>query len=47
MEFANINDTMRTAKEEDKRFVPLFGTETFRSLLPSRGAHRHALSPVA
>ena len=31
MEFANINDTMRTAKDENKRFVPLFGTETFRS----------------
>ena len=31
MEFANINDTMRTAKDEDKRFVPLFGSDTFRS----------------
>ncbi len=31
MEFANINDTMRTAKEQDKRFMPLFGSETFRS----------------
>ena len=31
MEFANINDTMRTAKDEDKRFMPLFGTDTFRS----------------
>ena len=31
MEFANINDTMRTAKDEDKRFMPLFGSETFRS----------------
>ena len=31
MEFANINDTMRTAKDENKRFIPLFGSETFRS----------------
>ena len=31
MEFANINDTMRTAKDEEKRFIPLFGSETFRS----------------
>ena len=31
MEFANITDTMRTAKDENKRFVPLFGTDTFRS----------------
>jgi quercetin dioxygenase-like cupin family protein len=31
MEFANINDTMRTAKEQDKRFVPLFGADNFRS----------------
>jgi len=31
MEFANINDTMRTARDDDKRFVPLFGSETFRS----------------
>ena len=31
MEFANINDTMRTAKDQDKRFIPLFGSETFRS----------------
>jgi mannose-6-phosphate isomerase-like protein (cupin superfamily) len=31
MEFANINDTMRTAKDQDKRFMPLFGSETFRS----------------
>src|SRR4029450_5867684 len=23
MEFANINDTMRTAKDEEKRFIPL------------------------
>ena len=31
MEFANINETMRTAKNQDKRFIPLFGSETFRS----------------
>src|SRR5262249_18348502 len=31
MEFANINDTMRTAQQENKRFVPLFGADTFRS----------------
>jgi mannose-6-phosphate isomerase-like protein (cupin superfamily) len=31
VEFANINDTMRTAHDENKRFVPLFGSETFRS----------------
>ena len=31
MEFANINETMRTATEEKKRFVQLFGTDTFRS----------------
>jgi mannose-6-phosphate isomerase-like protein (cupin superfamily) len=31
MEFVNINDTMRAAKDENKRFVPLFGTDTFRS----------------
>jgi mannose-6-phosphate isomerase-like protein (cupin superfamily) len=31
MEFANINDTMRAAQDENKRFVPLFGTENFRS----------------
>lgn len=31
MEFANINENMRIAKDEDKRFMPLFGTETFRS----------------
>ena len=31
MEFANINDTMRTAKDQEKRFMPLFGSETFRS----------------
>jgi hypothetical protein len=31
MEFANINETMRAAKEENKRFVPLFGSESFRS----------------
>jgi mannose-6-phosphate isomerase-like protein (cupin superfamily) len=31
MEFANINATKRKANDEDKRFVPLFGNETFRS----------------
>jgi mannose-6-phosphate isomerase-like protein (cupin superfamily) len=31
MEFMNIDDAMRNAKEENKRFVPLVGTETFRS----------------
>ena len=31
MEFANINDRMRLANAENKRFVPLFGSETFRS----------------
>jgi mannose-6-phosphate isomerase-like protein (cupin superfamily) len=31
MEFANINETMRTAQDQDKRFIPLFGSETFRS----------------
>jgi quercetin dioxygenase-like cupin family protein len=31
MEFANINDTMRAAREENKRFVPLFGAGNFRS----------------
>jgi mannose-6-phosphate isomerase-like protein (cupin superfamily) len=31
MEFANINETMRMANEENKRFVPLFGTDNFRS----------------
>ena len=31
MEFANINDTLRMAKEESKRFVPLFGADNFRS----------------
>lgn len=31
MEFANINDTMRTAQNENKRFMPLFGSDTFRS----------------
>ncbi|MET0503617.1 MAG: cupin domain-containing protein [Candidatus Binatia bacterium] len=31
MEFANINDTMRDARDENKRFVPLFGNENFRS----------------
>ena len=31
MEFANINDTMQAAKDGTKRFVPLFGSDTFRS----------------
>jgi len=31
MEFANINDTMRMAEDEKKRFVPLFGSDSFRS----------------
>ena len=31
MEFANINDTMQAAKDGNKRFVPLFGSDTFRS----------------
>jgi mannose-6-phosphate isomerase-like protein (cupin superfamily) len=31
MEFANINDTMRTAKEEKNQPVPLFGADSFRS----------------
>lgn len=31
MEFANIDETVRIAREADKRFVPLFGSETFRS----------------
>ena len=31
MEFANLNDTMRMANDENKRFVPLFGSDTFRS----------------
>jgi mannose-6-phosphate isomerase-like protein (cupin superfamily) len=31
MEFANINETMRTAENEKKRFVPLFGADSFRS----------------
>ena len=31
MEFANIEENMRTAKDENKRFMPLFGTDTFRS----------------
>ena len=33
MEFANINDTMRRANAENKRFVPLFSDENFRSWL--------------
>jgi mannose-6-phosphate isomerase-like protein (cupin superfamily) len=31
MEFANINDTMQAAKDGNRRFVPLFGSDTFRS----------------
>jgi mannose-6-phosphate isomerase-like protein (cupin superfamily) len=31
MEFANINETMRMANDENKRFVPLFGNDNFRS----------------
>ena len=31
MDFANITDTMRAAKDGNKRFVPLFGSDTFRS----------------
>ena len=31
MEFANVDETKRKANEESKRFVPLFGNETFRS----------------
>ena len=31
MEFANLNDTMNMAKNDNKRFVPLFGNEVFRS----------------
>ena len=31
MEFANLNDTIKQAENENKRFVPLFGNETFRS----------------
>lgn len=31
MDFANIDDTMRTAREEGKRFVRLFGADTLRS----------------
>lgn len=31
VEFANINGTMRTAQNENKRFMPLFGSDTFRS----------------
>jgi mannose-6-phosphate isomerase-like protein (cupin superfamily) len=31
MEFANINETMREAQDENKRFVPLFGVDNFRS----------------
>jgi mannose-6-phosphate isomerase-like protein (cupin superfamily) len=31
MEFADINETMREAQHENKRFVPLFGADNFRS----------------
>jgi mannose-6-phosphate isomerase-like protein (cupin superfamily) len=31
MEFADINDSMRKANDENKRFMPLFGAEDFRS----------------
>jgi len=31
MEFASINETKRKANDANKRFVPLFGNETFRS----------------
>lgn len=31
MEFANLNDTMNTAKNDNKRFIRLFGNEVFRS----------------
>jgi len=31
MELANINDTMQAGQGGNKRFVPLFGSETFRS----------------
>ncbi len=31
MEFANLKETIRGAEDEKKRFIPLFGTENFRS----------------
>ncbi len=31
MDFANINDNARVAEDEKKRFIPLFGTDNFRS----------------
>jgi mannose-6-phosphate isomerase-like protein (cupin superfamily) len=31
MEFADINETMRDADAGNKRFMPLFGSENFRS----------------
>lgn len=31
MEFANLNDTINMVKNDNKRFVPLFGNEVFRS----------------
>lgn len=45
MEFAKIIDTMHTAKDQDKRFVSLFGSETFRSSIlyfrPGERTDRH------
>ena len=31
MDFANIEDTVRVAEDQKKRFIPLFGTDNFRS----------------
>lgn len=31
MDFANIDDTAQKAKDENKRFMPLFGVDSFRS----------------
>ncbi len=31
MDFANINDTAEQAKNQNKRFMPLFGVDNFRS----------------
>ena len=31
MEFANLKETIDMAKKENKRFVPLFGNDRFRS----------------
>ena len=50
MEFANINDTMRTAKDENKRFVPLFGSRDVSlldTLFSAGRTHRHAFPSVA